>query len=162
MTSTSERPFERPEDEPYADAPEPPITVAVLAGGAGQLRPARSVAGLSAEPAGPAPDCALQYPQAEPARHARTDADASNLSEGVAADSHDSGDSIQPQQAAAPDCQADAADAAEQTSSQMTQRRVSDGLGGRRTVESLPQHLRTGGIHVLTYWLDADMTAHAC
>ena len=144
-----EAPYERLEDEPYAEAPEPPITVAVLAGGPGNY--AQRAASLASA------RNLLDQLQSAPydtyrpsmrAMLARSDAFLAEQGAGSAAEMASA--------SAAAQVSGDAAGPGS-----FEGREAGDGAPSGRTVESLPQHLRTGGIHVLTYWLGADMTAHA-
>ena len=149
----AEQPYERLEDEPYAEAPEPPITVAVLAGGPGNY--AQRAASLASA------RNLLDQLQTAPydtfrpslrAMLARSDAFLAEQgagSAGSAARTDSASATAEP-----------SVDPAEPGSSEGRQAGGGASPSGR-TLESLPQHLRTGGIHVLTYWLRADMTAHA-
>jgi len=145
-----ELPYERLEDEPYAEAPEPPITVAVLAGGPGNY-----------------------------AQRAASLASARNLLDQLQTAPYDTyrpslramlarSDAFLAEQSADTAAETDSASAAARSPVDSAEPGASEGRDGGgsaapggRTVESLPQHLRSGGIHVLTYWLGADMTAHA-
>ena len=130
--------FGRPEDAPYAEAPEPPLTVAVLAGGPGNY--AQRAASLASarnllEQLQTAP-----YDIDRPSLGAMIARANAFLSEKVAGPTSSASEAVvaEPQ-----------ADAAAQGAPSKGPEGV-DGDAGGRTVESLPQHLRTGGIHVLT------------
>ena len=150
----AEQPYERLEDEPYAEAPEPPITVAVLAGGPGNY--AQRAASLASarnllDQLQTAP-----YDTYRPSLRAMlARSDAFLAEQGAGSTSGAAGTDFVSAAAAEPSVAA-----AEPGSSEGREAGGNAAPGGR-TAASLPQHLRSGGIHVLTYWLGADMTAHA-
>jgi hypothetical protein len=150
VDATLERPLERHDEEPYAEAPEPPITVAVLAGGPGNY--AQRAASLASarnllDQLQTAP-----YDTFRPSLRAMlANADAFLAEEGAAG-------SVEAEDATQAPTIAGQPSEAEGQSAGDTRERVQP---GGRTAESLPEHLRAGGIHVLTYWLDPDMAAHA-
>ena len=150
MDAVLEQPLGRHDEEPYAEAPEPPITVAVLAGGPGNY--AQRAASLASarnllDQLQTAP-----YDTLRPSLRAMLGNADAILAEGAAAGSAEGEDS-----AGDPATTAQPADAVRGSAGTAGEETPSAG----RTAESLPEHLRAGGIHVLTYWLDSDMAAHA-